>query len=58
MYNFKSDLNLLNTFLNQTYILAVLNSERSKVILFSKINQFLRSMTQGSIRTDLIKNEL
>ena len=55
MYNFKIDLNLFNTFFNQTYNLAVFNGERSKVILFLKINPFLRSTTQSSIRTDLIK---
>ena len=32
----KSDLNLFETFLNQTYILAVFIGERSKVILFYK----------------------
>ena len=51
----KSDLNLVKTYCNQTYILAVFNGERSKVILFSKISRFLHSTTQGSIRTDLIK---
>ena len=55
MYNFKSDLNLLNTFLNQSFIWAVFKGNSSKVILFSKINKFLRSTTQGSIRTDLKK---
>ena len=30
----KSDIILLNTFLNQTYILAVFNEKASKVILF------------------------
>ena len=55
MYNFKIGLSLVNAFLNQTYMLAVVNGERSKVILFSKINRFLRSKTQGSISIDLIK---
>ena len=36
----KSDLNLLKTFLIQTYILSVFNGETLKVILFSKINRF------------------
>ena len=48
MYNFKLGLKFLSTFLNQTYILALFNGERSNVILFSKINRFLRSTTQGS----------
>ena len=51
----KSDIILLNTFPNQTYILAVFNEKASKVILFWKINRFLRSTTQGSIHRDLIK---
>ena len=51
MHNFK----VVTDFLNKTYILAVFKGERSKVILFSKINRVLRSMTQGSIRLDLIK---
>ena len=53
----KSDIILLNTFLNQTYILTVLNlnEKASKVILFWKINCFLNSKTQGSIHRDLIK---
>ena len=45
----------MKTFLIQTYILAVFKGETFKVILFSKINRFIRSTTQGSIRTDLIK---
>ena len=51
----KSDIILLNTFTNQAYILAVFNENASKVILFWKINRFLRSTTQGSIHRDLIK---
>ena len=39
----KSNLILLNTFWNQIYISAGFNGETSKMILFSKINQFLRS---------------
>ena len=46
---------MLNTFLNQTYILAAFNDEMSKKILFSKINKVLRSTTQGSIHRDLMK---
>ena len=45
------------TFL-KTYILAVVYDQTSKVILFKKINRFLRSATQGSIDRDLIKNKL
>ena len=36
-------------------MLAVFKGESLKVILFSKINRFLRSTTQGSILTDVIK---
>ena len=54
----KSDLILLNAFLNQTYILGVFNDETSKVILFWKINRYLHSTTQGSIHRDLTKNKL
>ena len=52
--NLKSDIILFNTFLNQTYFLAVFNDKASKRILFKK-NRFLRSRTQGSIQRELIK---
>ena len=55
MHIFKIRFKYVKTFLIQTYKLAVFKGERSKVILFSKINLFLRSATQGSIRRDLIK---
>ena len=35
--------------------MAVFSDKASKVILFWKINRFLRTTTQGSIRTDLKK---
>ena len=56
MHNFKIRFKFFKDFLIQTYILALFKGETLKVILFSKINIFLRSMTQGSIRTDLIQN--
>ena len=34
MYNFKMGYNFVKHFLNQTYILAVINEKASKVILF------------------------
>ena len=52
MHDFKIGLIFVKDFLIQTYILAVFKGETLKVILFSKLNRFLRSMTQGSIRTD------
>ena len=52
--NLKSDIILFNTFLNQTYFLAVFNDKASKRILFKK-NRSLRSRTQGSIQRELIK---
>ena len=42
-------------FKNQIYILAVIIDKASKVILFWKINRFLRSTTQGLKHRDLIK---
>ena len=50
----KSDLNLLNTFFNQTNILAVFNDITSKGSLFFLI-RFVCSTIQGSIHRDLIK---
>ena len=47
IYNFKIGFKFVNDFLIQTKILAEFNSERSKVISFSKINRFLRSTTQA-----------
>ena len=55
MHNFKIGFKFDKYFVIPTYILAVFKGETSKVILFSKIYRFLRSMTQNSIRTDLIK---
>ena len=39
---------MFNTFLNQTYVLAVFNSEMSKLILFLKLYLFLRSMSNAT----------
>ena len=55
MYNFNIIFKFVNTFLSQTYILALFNGKRSKVIFFYL---FLNSTTQGSRRRDLIKNVL
>ena len=55
MYNFKIGFKFVKGFLIQTYILAVFNGGTSKVILFFKINRFLRLTTQGWKHTDLIK---
>ena len=52
MYNFKIGFKFVKRLFKFKPIFI---GKTSKVILFSKINRFLRLMTQGSIRTDLIK---
>ena len=50
----KADLNLLKTFVNQPYILAVFNDNTTKAILFF-LNRLLCSTTKSLIRRDLTK---
>ena len=58
MHNFKIGFNFVKHYLNQTYILALGNDETSKLILFSKINRFLRSTTQRVETQKLDKKKL
>ena len=58
MHNCKIGFKFVKDFLNSNLYFGHIKGETLEVVLFSKINRFLRSMTLGSIRTDSIKNEL
>ena len=58
MYNFKLGLKFVQDIFNSNLYYGRIKRRNVKVILFSKINQFLLSTTQSSIRRDLIKKEI